>query len=87
MSKWHDRHLVNSRRAQAVCFGTVLIDYRTLFIMEGDRPSDFPDSLSELADYSEQKVYNENAHPSLLLKEATYASMHLLTSHYLHIKI
>lgn len=87
MSKWRDKKRINSDRAQGVCLGTVLLDYQTLFIMEGDRPTDFPESLSELTAYRERKVYNARTKPSLLLEVATYSSLHHRTAPYFHIKI
>lgn len=87
MSKWRDRKRINSDRAKSACIGTVLLEYQTLFILEGDRPSDFPQSQSDLLEYRDRKVFYALSRPSLLLDEAIYSSLYPDSSYFYHIKI
>lgn len=61
ISKWHDHQRINSNRAAACSLGSVLLDYNTLFIYEGNLPNDFPKYSADTNDYDiDSKNYHQN---------------------------
>lgn len=75
MSKWHDKKGINSLRAYIANLSGVLLDHRTLIVLEGNRPKDFPTSHSDLQAYYDKNVKYATKPLPYLLQKATVASL------------
>lgn len=75
MSKWKDRIGKTSTRAYVAAISGVLLDYRTLVVLEGNRPLDFPSENDNLKSYYDENVRFALRPPHLLVQEAAYASL------------
>lgn len=87
MSQWRDPTPMASERAIGTVLGSILLEYRTLTIMEGNRPKNFPDNEIDLYRYYQDKIKCAQTRPPLLLREAVYASLHSDNAPYVHIKL
>lgn len=84
MSKWNCPE-EKSMKAFVASVSGVLLDYRTLIVLEGNRPNDFPDDEDSLCQY--YQLQNQmRLEPSFFIREMTYSSIKSHHTPFFHIK-
>ena len=87
MSQWRDPDFRASDRAIGTVLGSILLEYRTLTIMEGNRPRNYPDNDIDLYRFYHDKIKYAQTRPPFFLQEAVYSSLHPDSAPYFHIKL
>jgi len=87
MSKWYDPKDKYATYAHDVNISGVLLDYRALIVIEGNRPLDFPQNLENIREYYESHIKKASSPPHILLRQAAYASLHHGHVYYYHVPL